>query len=163
MRCRRRPFYVVSKTSILVYDLPLVAQAVSKIFTREGPMLNKLVSLTLALVIGGSVAVNPAYASSQEEGRARATAKVKQRIKERGVGENARVEVVLLDGTKLKGYISEAGEDSFVVANGGAPVRVAYSQVRRVKGKGLSTGGKVLMWLGITAGVLLLIDLIVDD
>ena len=126
-------------------------------------MLNKLLSLTLGLVMGGSVGVNPVYAGSQDERQARATAKVKQRIKERGVGENARVEVVLLDGTKLKGHISEVGEDSFVVANGGAPVRVTYSQVRRVKGRGLSTGGKVLMWLGVTAGVLLLIDLIVDD
>ena len=126
-------------------------------------MLNKLVSLTLALAVSGIAGVNPVYAGSQDERRARAIAKVKQRIMERGVGENARVEVVLLDGTKLKGYISEAGEDSFVVASSGAPIRVVYSQVRRVKGKGLSTGGKVLMWLGITAGVLLLIDLIVDD
>jgi hypothetical protein len=136
---------------------------VPKTFKWEELMLKKLVSLTLALVMSGIVGVNPVYASSQDESRARATAKVKQKIRERGVGENARIEVILLDGTKLKGYVSEAGEDSFVVANSGAPIRVAYSQVKQVKGKGLSTGGKVLMWLGITAGVLLLIDLIVDD
>ena len=129
----------------------------------EEPMLNKLVSLPLALAMSGIVGVNSVYAGSQDEKRASATAKVKQRIMERGVGEKARIEVVLLDGTKLKGYISEAGEDSFVVASSGAPNRVMYSQVKHVKGKGLSRVGKVLMWLGITAGVLLLIDLIVDD
>lgn len=126
-------------------------------------MLTKLVSLTLALVISGIAVVNPVYAGTQDEKRARAIAKAKQKIRDRGVGENARIEVVLLDGTKLKGYISEAGEDSFVVTSSGAPTRVAYSQVKQVKGKGLSRGRKVLMWLGITAGVLLLLDLIVDD
>ena len=126
-------------------------------------MLTKLVSLTLALVISGIANVSHVRASSQDERQARSTAKVKQRIGERGIGENARIEVTLLDGSKLKGYISEAGEDSFVVTSSGAPTRVAYSQVKQVKGRGLSTGGKVLMWLGITAGVLLLIDLIVDD
>lgn len=128
-------------------------------------MLRKLVSLTLALVMSGIAGANPIYADSQDERNARATAKIRQRIKQRGIRENVRVEVILQDGTKLKGHISEAGEDSFVivVATSGVPTRVTYSEVKQVKGKGLSRGAKVLMWLGITAGVLLLISLIVDD
>jgi hypothetical protein len=130
----------------------------------EKPMLNKLVSLALTLlVMSSSAGINLVHASSQER-PASATAKIKQRIIKRGVGEKARIEVTLLDGTKLKGYISEAGEDSFVVVtNSNATIRTTYSQVKQVKGTGLSTGKKVLMWLGIAAGVLLLLDLIIDD
>jgi redox-regulated HSP33 family molecular chaperone len=75
-----------------------------------------------------------------------------------GVGERARVEVKLRDDTKLKGYVSAAGADSFTVTDGktGASTVVAYGDVAQVKkqGNGLSTMTKVLIGGAVAAGVI---------
>lgn len=136
-----------------------------RIFSFGGmQMLSKLVSLTLAFSLGGIAGAQITYARSQTEAQARADAKVKQRIQKRGVGESARVEVVMQDGAKLKGYISEAGEESFVIvaANGGAPTRLSYSEVKQVKGRGRSKGSKFLIGLGIAGGVYLFLGILMD-
>ena len=59
----------------------------------------------------------------------------------------------------IKDYISEVGEDSFVVvdAKTGTATTVAYSQVKQVKGNNLSTGAKIAIGVAIIAGVLALI------
>jgi hypothetical protein len=128
-------------------------------------MLNQLISLTLVLAMSGVAGVSPIRAGSQDERQARAAAKIRQKVKESGIGKSARVEVILLDSTILKGHISEAGEDSFVVANdgSGAHTSVEYSQVKRVKGRGRSTRSKFLIGLGIAAGVYLALALIIDE
>ena len=128
-------------------------------------MPRKLISFALIIALSVAASFKAVYANSQDEKQARSAAKVKQKISELGTGKNARVEVQLKDGTKLKGYVSEIKDDSFVVigSESGAVTPIAYSQVKRLKGRGLSTGAKILVWLGVTAGVLLLIDLIVDD
>jgi len=72
-----------------------------------------------------------------------------------GAGPDARVEVRLRDKTKLKGYVSRADEDGFVVVNArtGAATQVAYPQVKKVKGHNLSTGDKILLGWFIVAAV----------
>lgn len=81
------------------------------------------------------------------------------RVLKLGTGERARVEVKLRDETKLKGYISAAGADSFTVtdARTGASTVVAYTDVARVKksGNGLSTMTKVLIGGAVAAGVII--------
>ncbi|HEY9404872.1 MAG TPA: hypothetical protein VIQ24_19605, partial [Pyrinomonadaceae bacterium] len=76
-----------------------------------------------------------------------------------GTGERARVEVKLRDETKLKGYISAAGADSFTVtdARTGAATVVAYTDVAQVKksGNGFSTMTKVLIGGAVAAGVII--------
>jgi hypothetical protein len=42
-----------------------------------------------------------------------AAAKIKANVLKRGMGENQRIKVKMLNGTKMNGYISQAGEDSF--------------------------------------------------
>lgn len=73
-----------------------------------------------------------------------------------GVGPEARVEVRLKDDTKLKGYVSESGADSFTVtdAKTGAARSVAYTDVARIRrqGGGLSPTTKALIWGGVAAG-----------
>ncbi len=54
-------------------------------------------------------------ATSNEEKAARDAAKVKASIASLGTGTDARVEVKLKDGSKLKGYVSQINENSFVV------------------------------------------------
>ena len=73
-----------------------------------------------------------------------------------GVGGKAKVEVKLPDATKVKGYVSEAGADSFTVVDSktGAARTFNYADVAEVKkrGGGLSTTTKALIWGGVAVG-----------
>jgi glucokinase len=85
--------------------------------------------------------------------------KIKRKVFARGTGTKARVGVKLNDGTKLKGYVSEATAADFTVvrtdAQSGATVKINYQDVRELKahGKGMSTTSKVLIGAGIGVGV----------
>jgi hypothetical protein len=80
------------------------------------------------------------------------------RVQKLGQGRDARVEVKLRDNTKLKGYISEAGQDSFTVteAKTGAAQRVAYADVAQVKkpGSGLSKRAWIIIGAAAVAAVI---------
>ncbi len=75
-----------------------------------------------------------------------------------GVGRGARVEAKLRDNTKVKGYVSAAGEDSFIVTDPktGATQTVAYADVTQVKkpGGGLSTRTWVIIGAAAAAAVI---------
>ncbi len=83
-------------------------------------------------------------------------AKVKDGIAKLGTGTDARVEVKLRDGAKLKGYISEARDDGFIVvdAKTGAATQVTYPQVKKVKGNNLSTETKIAIGIIILVVIL---------
>ncbi|HWS56130.1 MAG TPA: hypothetical protein VN228_18460 [Pyrinomonadaceae bacterium] len=64
------------------------------------------------------------------------------------------MQVELLDGRKLEGHVAEAGGEHFTLAGrGGDTTRVEYAQVKKVRGRNLSTGAKV----GLGAGLALLV------
>jgi hypothetical protein len=75
-------------------------------------------------------------------------AKVKADVAKRGTGEKNRVEVKMLDGKKWKGYISQAGEDSFTLidSNTGQSVSINYADVAKVKKAG-PKGDTVALWI----------------
>jgi len=79
-------------------------------------------------------------------------------VQKLGVGRGARVEAKLRDNTKVKGYVSAAGEDSFIVTDPktGATQTVAYADVTQVKkpGGGLSTRTWVIIGAAATAAVI---------
>ena len=126
-------------------------------------MSKKLLSLVLVGLLLNIVGVIPAYAGSKEDTRARFAEKVKEGISKLGTGPEARVEVKLRDGRKLKGYISEAGENSFVIveAKSGAASTVPYAQVKQVTGNNLSKGAKIAITVGIVVGLLLLLTVVI--
>lgn len=128
-------------------------------------MLKQTLSLVLVVLLAQASLVTPVAARAKEERTRQHAAKVKAAIAKLGTGESARAEVKLRDKTKLKGYISEAGEDGFVLvdAKTGAPTAVTYPQVGQVKGNNLSTGAKVAIGLGIAAGVIIFLALLIDD
>ena len=97
--------------------------------------------------------------SSDEEKAARDVAKVKANIARLGTGTDARIEVKLKDGSKLKGYVSQINENSFVVMNEktAAATEVAYPNAKQVKGNNLSTGVKIIIGVAIVLAVLLII------
>ncbi len=128
-------------------------------------MLRQTLSLVLVALLAQVSLVIPAAAKTKNEEAQKHAAKVKAALARLGTGESARLDVKLLDKTRLRGYLREAGEDGFVLVNAetGAATTVAYPQVGQVKGHNLTTGQKVLIGLGIAAGVLLFLALLVDE
>ena len=126
-------------------------------------MSKKLLSLVLVGLLLNIVGVIPAYASSKEDTRARFAEKVKEGISKLGTGPEARVEVKLRDGRKLKGYISATGENNFVIvdAKSGAASTIPYPQVKQVTGNNLSKGAKIAITVGIVVGLPFLLTVVI--
>jgi hypothetical protein len=89
--------------------------------------------------------------------------KVKAKVAKIGVGEKAKATVKLKDGTKIKGYIGQAGSDDFVLRDRktDAPTTIRYSDVAKVESnRGHSTARNLGLGIGIGAGAFLAILLI---
>lgn len=120
-------------------------------------MLKKICSVVLAALLIQSVAV-PAFAKSDAEKAAKRAEKVRTQLARLGTGRDALVSLELRDKTKLKGYISEVGAESFVVTDSaGKTTTVAYPQVKMAQGNNLSTGAKIAIGVGIGAAIVLII------
>ena len=120
-------------------------------------MLKKICSVVLAALLLQWAAV-PAFAESGADKEGKRAEKVRAQLAKLGTGKDARVRLQLRDKTKLEGYISEAGAESFVVTDSaGKTTTVAYPQVKKALGHNLSTGAKIAIGIGIGAGVTLLI------
>ena len=130
-------------------------------------MFKKLFSLMLVALLINVTVARLVYADTKEEKQARFVEKVRANVLRLGTGEAARVKITLRDKTRLEGYISAAGEESFTVTDTrtGAAILVAYPQVKSVKGNNLSTGAKIAIGAGIAAAVIFLIlwKVIVDE
>jgi hypothetical protein len=122
-------------------------------------MFKKLLSLSLIVLLTNLIGMTPVYASTKEEKQARFAEKVKLNVRKLGSGEAARVKVKLLDKTKLEGYISDAGEETFTVKNPktGMATTIAYLQVKSIQGNNLSTGAKIAIGVGIAAAIIFII------
>ena len=120
-------------------------------------MLKKICSVTLAVLFLQAAAA-PAIAKSAAEKESKRVEKVRAKLDKLGTGKDARVKLELRDKTRLEGYVSEAGPESFVVVNkAGVATTVAYPQVVKAKGNNLSTGAKIAIGIGIGAAVTILI------
>jgi hypothetical protein len=121
-------------------------------------MFKRILSVALAAMLVNLVAVS-AFAATEAEKQAKFAGKVKAAVARLGTGEAARVRVTLRDKTRVEGYVSGAGEDSFAVTNfkTGATTTVPYPQVKGVQGNNLSKGAKIAIGVGVGAGVFLLI------
>ncbi|HXI22592.1 MAG TPA: hypothetical protein VNG71_01875 [Pyrinomonadaceae bacterium] len=73
--------------------------------------------------------------------------KIKIKVAKMGTGEKAKAKVKLRSGEKLKGYISSAGENDFVLTDkkSGKATTIAYADVDEVKKPGLSQGAKIAL------------------
>lgn len=129
-------------------------------------MFKKYFTLTLAvLVLNLAFGATAFGGTANEEKAARDAAKVKANIAKLGTGKDARVEVKLKDGGKLKGYVSQINENSFVVMDEKttAATEVPYPNAKQVKGNNLSTGVKIAIGVGIAIAVLIIIGLVGID
>ena len=118
--------------------------------------LSQVVSLTVVITFfEGTLA----FAQDQSrEAERRRSEQVKSEIAKLGTGPDARIKVNLLDRSKVEGYVSEAGPDSFVVLNPKTRVAttVAYPQVATAKGNNLSDGAKIAIAVAVTVGLSIL-------
>lgn len=120
-------------------------------------MFKKLCSVILSALLLQAVAA-PALAGTKAENDSRRAEKVRAQVVRLGTGADARVKLELRDKTKLEGYVSEAGAETFAVTDAaGRATTVEYSQVRKARGNNLSTGTKVVIGVGIGAAVTLLV------
>ena len=121
-------------------------------------MIKNFVSFILAVLLL-NVGMGTVYAKTNAEKETHYAEKVKQAIAKLGTGETAVVKIKLRDKTKLEGFVSAIGDDSFVVTDIKTSVAatVAYPQVKQVKGNNLSTGAKIAIGVGIAAVVLVVI------
>lgn len=119
-------------------------------------MFKNYLSLMLVCLLVSAINVEPALAPTKGKEQPPPIEKIKANVAKRGVGEKARVKIKLQDGTKVHGYISQAGEDNFVVMDSktGQTTTLAYRDVSEVKGKaGLSTAAKIGIGVAIGVGV----------
>ena len=104
-----------------------------------------LISALFLLLVG----VPNVAAKSKEEKAAEFAAKVKTEIAKLGTGTDAQISLKLRDKTKLSGYVSKIGEESFVIADAktGTATEVAYPNVTQVKGNNLNKGAIIAISL----------------
>ncbi|MDQ1590197.1 MAG: hypothetical protein QOG71_824 [Pyrinomonadaceae bacterium] len=121
-------------------------------------MKRRYLTLALVALLLQTFAVMPSNAvaagKKQAAGDAGLTEQVKVKVARLGVGDKARVTVRLKDGKKLKGYISQAKDEEFVVRDRktDAPSVVLYRDVERVdSNRGHSTARNIA--IGTTIGV----------
>lgn len=111
--------------------------------------------LISVVVLATSFAFQSAQAQAGRDTDAAAKARLK--VEKLGVGSNARVEVKLLDGTRLKGYVSATEQDSFTVTDRktGASSVVRYAEVSEAKksGGGISTKSWIIIGSVIAGAV----------
>lgn len=120
--------------------------------------INHALMLIGALILSMSAA-SMTPGKSKEEKAAEFAGKVKAGITRLGVGPDARVMVKLRDKTKLNGYVSQIGDESFVVADAktGLTTEVQYPDVAKVKGNNLSSGATIAIAVGLAVGATILV------
>ncbi|MDQ4123594.1 MAG: hypothetical protein M3209_19320 [Acidobacteriota bacterium] len=115
-------------------------------------MLSRYLSLMFAVMLAVGVNGSFVFAQTQRENN---TESVKTEVIKRGTNEKKRVRVKMLNGTKIKGYISQIGDNSFTLTNSKTkqPIVIAYSDVSKVESGGLAGGARIGIITGAIAGV----------
>jgi hypothetical protein len=124
--------------------------------TKGENMFKKYLPIMLIVLVVNLLCSLPVIATTKEEEAAKFVEKVKANIIKLGTGTDAKVEVKLKDGTKIKGYIRQIYEDSFVVIDEktGASTEIPYPQTKQIKGHNLSKGVTIAIVVGVVAVVL---------
>lgn len=122
-------------------------------------MSKKFISIALIIaIINAFGTVSMFAAGTNPEKALRRAVKVKENIRRLGTGTKAKIKLTLNDESKIEGYVSRAGEDSFTVTNAttGQTAEIEYSRVKKAKGNNLSTGAKIVIGVGIGLVILVI-------
>ena len=111
-------------------------------------MIRKWLCFTLICLL--LIAASPLLISAQTntDKTAPSIVKVKRTVIKRRKVFREPVNVEMLNGTQLKGYISQAGEDSFELTDSNTKqvTSIAYRNVAQVKKDG-AKGDKIALWI----------------
>lgn len=130
-------------------------------FEGEKKLLKKILAL---VVLGIFCILTPGLtASAQTAKQLQATEKARASVLKLGVGRTSRVEIKLNDETKVKGYISDAGQDRFTVTDlqNGSSQTLLYSDVADVKKPGGGISSRTWIILGGAAAAAVVVGIIV--
>lgn len=122
-------------------------------------MLKTQMSLFVALVLLFS-AVPQSAVARQSGSQAPTVEAVKSKIARMGVGAKAKATIRLKNGTKVKGYVAQAGENDFVMRDRktDAPTTILYADVLKVEdNKGHSTARNIAIGVAVGVGAVLAI------
>jgi hypothetical protein len=94
---------------------------------------------------------------AQTQGQPDKTASVKAQVQKIGISDSSVVRVKLKDGTEHRGYLSQIENESFTITDQATKkaASISYGDVRslKVNGKGMSTGTKVLIGVGVGVAI----------
>ena len=114
-------------------------------------MFKKTIAVALTAIVSCLSSI------AQAQGQPDKTTSVKAQVRKIGTGESSVVRVKLKDGTEHRGYLSQIESDSFTITDQATKkvASVSYGDVRslKVNGKGMSTGIKVLIGVGIGVAI----------
>ena len=122
-------------------------------------MIKKCLSLTLIYLLLITANFSLVSAQTQTDKNSSSTTKIKAIVAKRGTGENKRVNVKMLNGTKVKGYISQADENTFTLVDSKTKQSnaIAYGDVSQVKNR-LSKGDKI--FIGVVIGAAAVVGIV---
>ncbi|MGC2237257.1 MAG: hypothetical protein WA584_13930 [Pyrinomonadaceae bacterium] len=107
----------------------------------------------LSMILAGLILNAVFYSTAKANNEAEFAAKVKTEIASLGAGNQTRVSVKLRDETRVKGCVSEIGDESFSVVNEKtrAISKIPYTAVKQIKGKNNLSGKTIgyMIWIGI--------------
>lgn len=112
------------------------------------------------MLVVGLLNLFPVSAFSRESDRRTDRAeKIKAEIARLGTGFEAKIELKLYEGAKVKGYITGITADYVIVSDSKTALatEVPYSNIKQVRGNNLSRGVKI----AIGVGIILLIGILV--
>lgn len=103
--------------------------------------------------------LTPLTATATPAKEARHTEKIKAGIAKLGLGTDARVKLKLKDNSKLSGYISAIGDETFVITDvkTETPITVAYPNVAQVQGNNLSTRTKIIIGVSVVVAIIIVL------
>ncbi len=121
-------------------------------------MFKKTLSLALIGLILNLALYSIVKANVNLEKDTKFAEQVKANIARLGIGKDARIEIKLKDGTKLKGYVSEVKDTSFVLTSEDNEMskEIPYPQVQKAKGKNSKTGLRILAVVAVIGLIALL-------
>jgi hypothetical protein len=116
---------------------------------------------TLSWLISALLLLAPAaqtFGAGQKADKQTPIQKVKIQVAKVGVGEKARATITTKDGAKIKGYVSQAGDDDFVMRDRktSSPTTIRYADVAKVeRNQGHSVARIVLIAVGAGTAIVL--------
>ena len=121
--------------------------------------MKTFVSLLMAVMLVGAT-VSQSVLASQNKSQVPTVEAVKSKIARQGIGAKAKATIKLKNGTKVKGYVAQAGEDDFVMRDRktDAPTTIRYEDVLKVEeNRGHSTARNIAIGVAVGVGAVLAI------